>query len=82
MAAGYVTITLQSIFKSCNHEFTTSPEQSFKSLITTNYEKNLVRFHVLTAGSMKVAVFWVDAPCGLVSEVLAHRPDDGGTKHL
>jgi hypothetical protein len=25
-----------------------------------------VRFQVLTAASIKMAVFWVDAPCGLV----------------
>jgi hypothetical protein len=44
-----------------------------------------MRFKVLTAASMKMAVFWVE-PCSLikVSEVLAasiitHRPDDGGS---
>jgi hypothetical protein len=33
----------------------------------------LVGFEVLTAVSMKIAVFWVVAPCS---------PDDGGSKDL
>jgi hypothetical protein len=35
-----------------------------------------VGFEVLTAVSMKMAVFWVVAPCS------ANRPDDGGSKDL
>jgi hypothetical protein len=36
---------------------------------------------------MKMAVFWVAAPCSLVdvynvSEILAISPDDGGSKNL
>jgi hypothetical protein len=37
-----------------------------------------VGFEVFTAVSMKMAVFWVVAPCSLVT----HRPDDGGSKDL
>jgi hypothetical protein len=36
-----------------------------------------VGFEVLTAVSMKIAVFWVVAPCSL-----GNRPDDGGSKDL
>jgi hypothetical protein len=32
----------------------------------TQQFKYLMRFHVLTAVSMKMAVFWVVAPCSLV----------------
>jgi hypothetical protein len=32
----------------------------------------VVRFQVLTGAIMKMAVFWV----------VAHRPDDGSSKHL
>jgi hypothetical protein len=39
---------------------------------------NLVGFEVLTAVSMKIAVFWVVAPCSLV-EVYQR---DGGSKDL
>jgi hypothetical protein len=57
----------------------------------------LVGFEVLTAVSMKMAVFWVVAPCSLVEayqrfrgpcclhhqgDELPHRPDDGGSKDL
>jgi hypothetical protein len=51
----------------------------------------MYRFKVLTAVSMKMAVFWFVAPCSLVevchnvSEVLAastHRPEYGGSKDL
>jgi hypothetical protein len=35
-------------------------------------------FEVFTAVSMKMAVFWVVAPCSLVH----YRPDDGGSKDL
>jgi hypothetical protein len=56
----------------------------------------LVRFHVLTAASMKMTVFWDAAQCNLF-EVYprfrgacrlrhqgddTHRPDDGGSKYL
>jgi hypothetical protein len=37
-------------------------------------------FEVLKAVSMKIAVFWVVAPCSLV--VRAIRPDDEGSKDL
>jgi hypothetical protein len=40
---------------------------------------NSVGFEVLTAVSMKIAVFWVVTPCSLVE---AMRPDDGGSKDL
>jgi hypothetical protein len=53
-----------------------------------------VRFKVLTAARVKITVFWDVAPCSL-AEVYqrfgdacclyhqgAHRPDDGGSKHL
>jgi hypothetical protein len=36
----------------------------------------VVGFEVLTVVSMKIAVFWVVAPCSLVC------PDDGGSKVL
>jgi hypothetical protein len=45
-------------------------------------------FEVLTAVSMKMAVFWVVAPCSLVEVYqrfvarLTHHPDDGGRKDL
>jgi hypothetical protein len=50
-------------------------------------------FEVLTAASMKMAVFWVVASCSLVevfrrfrgARCLHHqgdRPDDGGSRHL
>jgi hypothetical protein len=39
----------------------------------------LVRFQVLTAMNMKMAVFWVVAPCNVR---FTHRPDNGGSKHL
>jgi hypothetical protein len=38
-----------------------------------------IRFEVLAAVSMKMAVFWVVAPCSLVE---IYCPDDGGSKHL
>jgi hypothetical protein len=33
---------------------------------------------------MKIAVFWVVAPCSLVEvyQLITHRPDDGGSKDL
>jgi hypothetical protein len=40
-----------------------------------------VRFQVLTVVNMKMAVFWVVAPCSLV-EVYHHFRGDGGSKHL
>jgi hypothetical protein len=40
--------------------------------------RKYVRFQVLTAASMKMAVFWIVAPCSLVDD----RPDDVGSKHL
>jgi hypothetical protein len=49
---------------------------------------NEVKFQVLTAASMNMAVFWVGAPCSLVEVYLrsiiraTHRPSDGGSKHL
>jgi hypothetical protein len=49
-----------------------------------------VRFQVLTAADMKMAVFWVVAPCSLVEVYRRFRgaccrhhqgdPDDGGNK--
>jgi hypothetical protein len=39
----------------------------------------MVRFEVLTAASMKMAVIWVVEPCSLVDR---NRPDDGGSKDL
>jgi hypothetical protein len=43
-----------------------------------------VGFEVLTAVSMKIAVFWVVAPCSLVEvyQRFRGRPDDGGSKDL
>jgi hypothetical protein len=38
-----------------------------------------VKFQVLMAVSMKMAVFWFVAPCSLVD---VYRPDDGGSKHF
>jgi hypothetical protein len=48
---------------------------------STFYEE----FQVLTAASMKMAVFWVVAPCSLVEvyrRFRGDRPDDGGSKYL
>jgi hypothetical protein len=54
-------------------------------------DDNTVGFEVLTAASMKMAVFWVVAPCNLVQVYqrfggaccLHHQgPDDGGSKHI
>jgi hypothetical protein len=51
----------------------------------------VVRFQVLTAASMKMAVFWVLVPCSLVELYRRfrgafclhhHRPDNGGSKHV
>jgi hypothetical protein len=54
----------------------------------------IVRFQVLTAASMEMAVLWVAAPCCLVDVYRSFRgvcclhrhhrdrPDDGGSKHL
>jgi hypothetical protein len=49
-----------------------------------------VIFDVLTAATMKIAVFWVVAPCSLVEVYqrfrgaccLHHRPNDRGSKHI
>jgi hypothetical protein len=38
----------------------------------------MVRFQVLTVTSMKVAVFWVVAPCSL-AEINCHPDDEGNT---
>jgi hypothetical protein len=52
---------------------------------------DLVGFEVLTAVTMKIAVFWVVAPCSLVEVYQRFRgpcclhhqgPDDGGSKDL
>jgi hypothetical protein len=47
---------------------------------------NIVGFEVLTAVSMKIAVFWVVAPCSLVEVYQRFRGDDrlddGGSKDL
>jgi hypothetical protein len=50
---------------------------------------NIVGFEVLTAASVKMAAFWVVAPCSLVEvyqrfrgTCCLHRPDDGGSKDL
>jgi hypothetical protein len=40
----------------------------------------LVRFHVLTAVSIKTVVFWAVVPYSRAW--LIHRPDDGGSEHL
>jgi hypothetical protein len=41
----------------------------------------MVRIQVLTAESIKMTIFW-DLASTDVSEVLAHHPDDGGSKHF
>jgi hypothetical protein len=41
-----------------------------------------VGFEVFTAVSMKMAVFWIVAPCSLVELYQGNRPDDGGSKDL
>jgi hypothetical protein len=50
-----------------------------------------VRFEVIMAASMKMAVFWVVAPCSLVEVhrrfrsaccLHHHKGDDGGSKDL
>jgi hypothetical protein len=42
-----------------------------------------LRFQILTAASMKMAVVLVVAPCNLVEGcLLIHCPDDGGSKQL
>jgi hypothetical protein len=56
------------------------------------YKEHFVRFQVLSASSMKMAVFWVAVPCSLVEVYLRFRgscclhnhgiPVDGGSKHL
>jgi hypothetical protein len=38
-----------------------------------------MRFQVLMVANMKMAVFWVVAPCCLVED---YHPDDGDSKHL
>jgi hypothetical protein len=49
---------------------------------------DVIGFEVLTAVSMKIAVFWLVAPCSLVEVYqrfrgpIAIRPDDGGSKDL
>jgi hypothetical protein len=47
---------------------------------------SLAGFEVLMALTMKMAVFWVVAPCRLVEVYQCfrgtHHPDDGGSKHL
>jgi hypothetical protein len=59
----------------------------FKGTKHIEYQK--VGFEVLTAVSMKIAVFWVVAPCSLVEVYQRFRdpccdecPDDGGSKDL
>jgi hypothetical protein len=59
-----------------------------------NFQKKLLGLEVLTAVSMKMAVFWVVAPCSLVEVYQCfrcpcclhrqgdHRPDDEGSKDL
>jgi hypothetical protein len=46
----------------------------------------LAGFEILTAVIMKIAVFWVVAPCSVVEVYRRfrgpHRPDDGGSKDL
>jgi hypothetical protein len=46
--------------------------------------RNLVGFEVLTALSMKIAVFWVVAACSLLEVYQRFRGhhDDGGSKDL
>jgi hypothetical protein len=41
--------------------------------------KLLAGFEVLTAASMKMAVFWIIAPCNLVE---VYHPDKGGSNYL
>jgi hypothetical protein len=58
--------------------------------VHTEKQHRHVRFQVITAASMKMAVFWVVVPCSLLEVYqrfrsaccLHHRPDDGGSKHL
>jgi hypothetical protein len=52
-----------------------SPPLKFPALCGTQ-RFITVGFEVLTAVSMKIAVFWVVAPSS------PHRPDDGGSKDL
>jgi hypothetical protein len=52
-----------------------SEDQYFTALLVKLFE--YVGFEVLTAVNMKIAVFWVVAPCSL-----GDRPDDGGSKDL
>jgi hypothetical protein len=42
-------------------------------LLCSNLSKLEVRFQVLTAASMKMAVFWVVAPCSLVEVYRRYR---------
>jgi hypothetical protein len=47
--------------------------------VTVDRQNYLVRFQVLTAASMKMAVIWVVAPCIIRA---MSRPDDGDSRHL
>jgi hypothetical protein len=58
--------------------YCTAGEQNFPACLSSNGESD-VGYEVLTAVSMKIAVFWVVVPCSLVE---VYRPVDGGSKDL
>jgi hypothetical protein len=70
---------------SCLHLLDERAQNSTELKASTNFEAGFV---VLTAASMKMDVFSVVAPCGLVEAYRRfrglhhHRPDDGGSKDL
>jgi hypothetical protein len=63
---------------------------TFSSSGSSSSSSEFVGFEVLTAVSMKMAVFWVVAPCCLVDVYQRlrgacwrdRRSDSGGSKHL
>jgi hypothetical protein len=75
-----------SIFTSTRLEARTcSLTAQFSTFLISHNGPKGVRFEVLTVASMKMAVFWVVVPCGLVEAYRHFRgdcPDDGGRKHL
>jgi hypothetical protein len=94
---------LHNIFTSLQHrqQQTTHSQDEILGVISievwSKYSSYLVRFEVLTAVSMKMAVFWAVAPCSLVEVYRRftgasclhhqgclhyHRPVGGGSKHL
>jgi hypothetical protein len=60
---------LQSIFKDLGAE---------RHSIHSDIHYDSIGFEVLTVVSMKMALFWVVAPCSLVE--VYQRPDNGGSK--